>query len=264
MVLVLFGACDGKPAAQADAGLVGARACDPAKLVSFVPDTQSCCEDVSGQWFLATRPELAGYLVHQELGTACTGTAADHFASCSGQACYYGPCSKSRPQIYPAPPASGTPPVPPPSHVFHALSDPTKCGRQAGDPQNPDLEGGPEPYVAQEAWTGVKGTCPFSDCNGSTPAVSLTVEVVASAATGHLSSVPSLIDLDGAGTNTWLFTEVDVKLRAAPAGAHARAVFTGDCVATGAFGANGECMLNLAGGKKVTVTYDCEPGFSCM
>jgi hypothetical protein len=122
----------------------------------------------------------------------------------------------------------------------------------------------PEPYVAQEAWAGAKGTCPFTDCQGSAPVVKLTVQVVASAATGHLKSIPILIDYLGGGTGIWYFTQADVKLSAEPGGLHARAVFSGDCAATGAYGQVGECTLSLDGGKEVTVTYECEPEQSCL
>jgi hypothetical protein len=234
--------------AQADAGPTGARECDPRNLISYVPRTSSCCRDDSGDWFMAPRPGLEGWLVHRELGTPCTGTAVDHAASCSGTDCYYGPCGGSRPKLYL-----------PLGHVFKATTDPTVCGRQAGN-----LAGFPEPFVGQEAWPGVMGTCPFDACLGNIPAVDLTVEAVENAATGNVHSIPKGIFLKGAGASTWLFTQADVKLSAEPADSHARAVFSGDCVATGAYGEETECKLNLAGGKKVTVTYECEPGHSCM
>jgi hypothetical protein len=132
------------------------------------------------------------------------------------------------------------------------------CGRQAADFSVP------EPWVEGDVdWTGVMGTCPFTDCLGSLPVVGLTVEAIAVAATGNVKSIPKVIDLRGGGTSSKWFTQADVKLSAEPAGLHARAVFSGDCVATGAYGQDAECKLNLAGGKTVTVTYECEPGYSC-
>jgi hypothetical protein len=240
-----------KPITQDFTNPVGPSQCDPRFFISYVPASVSCCHDDSGDWFMAVRPGLEGWLVHHELGTPCTGTAADHTAACSGQACYYGPCYGSRPQLFP-------PPSPPPSHVFQANSDPTVCGRQAAG------FAVPEPWMEGDvAWTGVAGICPFTDCKGSEPAVGLTVNAVADAATGHVKSIPKGIDIKGAGASTWLFTQADVKLSAEPDDPHARAVFSGACVATGPYGEDGECKLNLAGGKTVTVTYECEPGYRC-
>jgi hypothetical protein len=237
-----------KPVGGGDPSPTGARECDPKNLISYVPRSPSCCRDDSGDWFMAPRPQFVGWLVHHELGTPCTGTTVDHTAACSGTACYYGPCGGTRPQLYQ-----------PLGHVFKSSSDPTVCGRQAGN-----LAGFPEPFVGQEAWAGVMGTCPFTDCLGSDPAVGLTVQAIADAATGNVKSIPKGIFLRGGGVSKWFFTQADVKLSAEPADSHARAVFSGDCVATGAYGEDGECKLNLAGGKTVTVTYECEPGYSCL
>jgi hypothetical protein len=239
------------PSARDVSNPVGPTTCDGRFLISFVPATSSCCHDESGDWFMAVRPGLEGWLVHHELGTPCSGTTdgttVDPTATCSGQACYYGPCGGSRPKLYL-----------PPGHVFKASSQ-TACGRQAGN-----LPGFPEPYVGQEAWPGLAGTCPFDACLGNIPAVDLTVNAIEDNATGHVKSIPKTLDLEGAGTTTELFTQPDATVVAKPASIHARAVFSGDCAATGAYGEDAECELNLAGGKKVTVTYECEPGRSCL
>jgi hypothetical protein len=98
---------------------------------------------------------------------------------------------------------------------------------------------------------------------GSQPAVALTVQAVASVATGRVKSIPKGIDIKGGDSSTALFTQTDVTLSAEPDGPRARAVFSGDCAATGAYGKAVDCTLSLAGGNTVTVTYECKPGFSC-
>jgi hypothetical protein len=132
------------------------------------------------------------------------------------------------------------------------------CGRQAA------AFAVPEPWVEGDlAWDGVMGTCPFTECRGSAPAVGLTVQAVADAATGRVKSIPKGIDLRGSGASTWLFTQADVKVLAVPAADQVRVVLSGGCLATGAYGEAVMCELNLAGGKSVTVTYECQPGYTC-
>jgi hypothetical protein len=55
----------------------------------------------------------------------------------------------------------------------------------------------------------------------------------------------------------------DVALTAEPTNKHARAVFSGDCKKTGEYGERAECIVKLAPDPKVSVTFECEKGFSC-
>jgi len=57
--------------------------------------------------------------------------------------------------------------------------------------------------------------------------------------------------------------EGDIRLIANPTGSHARAVFSGDCSKTGDYGKKAECFVKLAPDPKVTVTYQCQAGFTC-
>src|SRR6185436_18848816 len=106
----------------------------------------------------------------------------------------------------------------------------------------------------------VATSCPWTSCvAGGTPAVTLSVNSVEGAATGSIDSRPAGIALAGSGEQENQFSELDIKLKARPNGAHARAVFSGDCVKTGDYGEAAPCKLTLGPDKSVTVTWECEP-----
>jgi hypothetical protein len=94
---------------------------------------------------------------------------------------------------------------------------------------------------------------------------------LANGATGHVKSIPKGLDVSGAGEQTRVFTQLDVKLSAEPQGRHARAVFSLDdcdptveqCGATGAYGEDVGFKLMLHRDRSVTVTNECQPGFAC-
>lgn len=242
VLLLLLGACadlDTASLAQEETVVGGARDCDPKYLIMSLPGPSSCCRDDEGDWFMAPRPQFKGWLVHRKYGRPCTTEAQTR--DCLGQECFYGPCGATHPELHP-----------PPAHVFHPISNDNVCGRQAGD-----LAGFPEPWTPEAVPydASPRGTCPWTECVASGPAVRLTVDAFENGATGHVNSVPGGIRLAGAGTSSELFGELDVMLFAWPDGRDAQATFTGDCVATGHLGAFFFCKLRLGGDKSVTVTY---------
>jgi hypothetical protein len=255
VVLLFLGACAdedmnprdvtlGPPIAQEEDSVGGgARECDPRYYLMSLPGPSSCCRDDEGDWFMAPRKEFKGWLVHRNYGRPCTTERQTR--DCIGLECYYGPCGASRPELHP-----------PPAYVFHPISAPSVCGRQAAD-----LEPFPEEWTAEAPlYDGItRGTCPWSDCVASGPAVRLTVNAFENGATGHVASIPAGIRLAGAGTSSELFGELDVMLFAWPDGRDARAVFAGDCVATGQTGAVFFCKLHLGPEKTVSVTYASGP-----
>src|SRR5262249_37133067 len=112
-----------------------------------------------------------------------------------------------------------------------------------------------------------------NDCppNGL-PVFTIAVTGVTNGATGTVESIPDGLYLTGAGTATFSFSENDVNFIAEPVGAHARARFTNGCVATGAYGTKAYCknltrvilQAPASGPHPITVTYECEPGFTCQ
>ena len=127
----------------------------------------------------------------------------------------------------------------------------------------------PEPYVSQPLYPPVTAGCPYTLCVASPdpqapgrPAVKVTVSVPAGSALGSVQSAPPGITLSGAGEASGSFSG-DVVLIGAPTDRHVRAVFSGDCQKTEQYGQRAECIVKLAPDPTVTVTFECETGFTC-
>jgi hypothetical protein len=87
---------------------------------------------------------------------------------------------------------------------------------------------------------------------------------MASGASGTVTSTPTGISLAGAGMSSWGYESgMTVTLTATPKGAHARAILSDGCSATGSYGAPATCVVALDANKRVTVTYDCASGQTC-
>jgi len=231
----------------------GATECDPDDLAWYRPDPLACCKNGTDQWFITG---AGARLNHRTRGIACT---TDGVTPCTGgPTCIFGPCG-----------GTGGTNYNPPAHVFIPFSDPTVCGRQATG-----LPGFPEEWTgAQESYPGFVPTCRFNDCSpNGLPVFTIAVTGVTNGATGTVESIPDGLHLTGAGTATFSFSENDVNFIAEPVGAHARARFTNGCVATGAYGTKAYCknltrvilQAPASGPHPITVTYECEPGFTCQ
>jgi len=66
-----------------------------------------------------------------------------------------------------------------------------------------------------------------------------------------------------AGSVAEIVSKSDIVFLCLPSAKHARAVFSGDCIKTGEYGKKAECSTKLAPDPEVTVTYECEKGFTC-
>jgi hypothetical protein len=217
--------------------------CDPTYLPMNRANPLSCCLNGNDEWFVGGN--VPSRLVHRKHGTACTSSLG--VPGCVGNGCYFGPCGSVILETFDVP-----------AVVFYPTSDATVCGRQATS-----LAGVPEPWTSQTTYPGQVTACPFTNCTASGPVVSLTVNVTATAATGTVVSTPAGISLTGAGTRTFAFADPAVSLDATPADAHGRAVFSGACTATGAYGSTATCALTLGPDKTVAVVFECEEGFTC-
>jgi hypothetical protein len=209
--------------------------------------TVQCCQAGDQSWHTTT----TGRLVHRVYGTACRNDNGTVGCGVGGPPCVYGPCG-----------AKNLSNLAGPATVFHPSSDPSVCGWHVGDSYDP------EPFDGtQEVYAGVTHTCPYNVCltDGTPVPSALLVAGVTAGGTGHVRSSTGGTKLVGADTMTLAFEgPTPVVLTAQPRGDHARAVFSRDCVATGAYGKKVDCMLTtIAGALAVTVTYECEPGHSC-
>lgn len=148
--------------------------------------------------------------------------------------------------------------------IFEPTSKPQVCGYQAKDPESGAISSFPEPYINQHQYPGVTAACPYTACLvGGRPATTFTITAVADHATGRVKTIPPGITVSGAGTESSEFTHA-VTFIADPHGPHARAVFSGDCTNTGPYGHQAVCNTQLVPKPKVTVTYQCHPGFNCL
>lgn len=172
--------------------------------------------------------------------------------------CFYGPCGAG---IVNSP--EGTPGGYN-AHVFMPNSKPQSCGYDVSIKHGDVLvsEHDPETYSGQQNYPGVTASCPYTSCRvGGKRADLISIEI-AGEATG-LVRIDSLgIALSGAARARLAFSE-SITLIAEPAGEHARALFSGDCIKTGDYGKKAECGVKLAPNPKVTVTYECPKGFTC-
>jgi hypothetical protein len=224
----------------------GPHSCDGDKFpISVSATTRECCQLGNETWHIS--PSNGG-VAHREYRTPCSGL--DGGTSCTSD-CAFGPCGAHTINVFGSAP----------SYIFKPVSNPNVCGYQADGPTG---SFNPEPYDGQELWPDIASTCPFTKClAGGMPAVTLIVTAIGSGATGQVESKPAGIALVGNGSQSGDFTDTDVKLKAIPLGPHARAVLTGGCTETGDYGEAAPCKLELGPNKQVTVTYECEPGFTC-
>jgi hypothetical protein len=145
--------------------------------------------------------------------------------------------------------------------VFFPISQPQVCGYDASG-----LISFPEPFTNQPLYPGVAPSCPYRDClaDGTPVETALTVTGAEDGATGDVTSKPSGISIDGAGDGSVGYDDgTVVRLRARPDGKRARAVFSGACSDSGAYGTASTCHVPMIGNRSVRVTYQCEPGFTC-
>lgn len=200
-------------------------------------------------------------LAHRYLGKACT-TIRIPIGQAIGQVSI-GPCGAGKDPAEDPNWLIGTN-----TKVFKPVSHPQVCGYQVTKPDS-IISSFPEGYTAQTLYPGVTATCPFTLCKADgIPATSVTAVlflppgVMPGSSLGRVHSEPHGITLSGAGQASESFPG-DVTLIAEPTGGHVRAVFSGDCVRAGEYGQRAECIVKLAPDPKVTVTFECQKGFTC-
>ena len=221
--------------------------------------SSSCCPaggylGVEGEWHVFETQGVKK-LAHRYLGKACTTeTRID------GKTLNFYPCGAAKDPLEDPQWINGTS-----TTIFRPTSG-IGCGYQV---TNPDYSY-PEPYSDQQLYPKVTATCPYTACTGDAiAAVKVTVgifptppNVLAGARLGRVLSNPPGITLSGAGESSGLFPG-DVTLIAEPTGGHVRAVFSGACNKAGEYGVRAECLVKLAPDPKVSVTFECEKGFTC-
>jgi hypothetical protein len=216
-------------------------------LLNVAPVVTSCCQLGNDNWFISPRNGGIAHLTYN--GHPCS--TADGGPDCVGFDCEFGPCQGEK-----IVEVLGTAP----SFVFKPLSNPNVCGYQAGG------DGFfPEAYDHQQLWPETIVKCPWTSCpGGGVPGVQLEVITQTNGATGQVESKPLGIALVGQGDVSAIFTQLNVKLTAKGLGPHAIVHFFGACVAVGRAGQSVQCPVTLGGDKVVTVSYECESGFTCQ
>jgi hypothetical protein len=210
--------------------------------------SSSCCQ-MGNELFHVAPTGLA----HRTLGPACSRTGAGDVGKCSGTQCYFGPCGAHVEGVLKCDTAL----------VFKPESNPQVCGYQAKWQGVTPTWSVPEPYTDQTLYPAVTASCPFTLCEAGHPETTFTVVITTgTSAIGRVTSDPPGITLSHAGRASGTF-EGAVTIAAEPTGKHARAVFSGDCIKTGEYGKKAECSTKLAPDPEVTVTYECEKGFTC-
>ena len=155
--------------------------------------------------------------------------------------------------------------------MFVPNSQPKVCGWDTNGDPVPEEAAPPTLRSRTPAnnYPGVIATCPYRDClPDGTPVVTgfaLTVTAVTDGATGEVRSKFPGISIAGAGSDSWGYEGgAEVTLTAEAVGNTARAVFSGACSGTGGYGEKSTCTLTMNATSAVTVTYQCEPGFTCQ
>jgi hypothetical protein len=224
-------------------------ACDgnnfPTKLNNKPTHPVSCCQ--FGNEITHVGPD--GGLARRKLGHACTTATGKH--TCVGSGCYYGPCGA---HVVSATHTNNT-------LIFIPHSNPQVCGYQTITFDGHKIES-PEKYTDQPLYPEVTPSCDYTTCDTGGPASIITVTTGPSTATGRVKSNLAGITLAGTGRLRKRFART-VTLTAEPRGTHARAVFSGDCIKTGEYGEKAECSIKLTPDPKVTLTYECQKGFTC-
>jgi hypothetical protein len=218
-----------------------------------------CCQQGQLTWHIP--PNAPNRVAQRQFALACRqsngistkcGVGSNPFVPCA-----YGPCGARADWIH-----DGSNPA----MVFFPTSQPTVCGYDASNTSDQFFF--PEPFTNQPLYPGVAPSCPYRACLvDGTPVeegFALTVTGVADGATGDVTSKPSGIFIAGVGDTSWGFEGgTVVSLRANPDGARARAVFSGACSESGEYGKKATCDVPITATQSVTVTYQCEPGFTC-
>jgi hypothetical protein len=214
----------------------------------FPSGSSSCCQvgnDQNGgeEWHVIDIPGKPNGLGHRYLGKACSTLA-------------FGPCGAAKDPLEDPLWINGTG-----TTIFRPASG-TGCGYQVTNAGN--TISFPEQYTDQATYPGVTAGCYFTGCSGNTPffILNITVNVAAGSSLGRVLSDPPGITLSGAGEASGSFPG-NVTLIAEPTGRHVRAVFSGACNKTGEYGERAECIVKPAPDPKVSVTLECEKGFTC-
>ena len=246
--------------------VTGASTCSGSRFPPSAGDPLQCCQDGEFTWHIVGGGANLGRVAKRSYGRPCRqadgvskncGVGSSPFVPCS-----FGPCGAKNEWVA----GSNT------SRVFVPGSLSDVCGWDTnGDPVA--AEGGasyfPEPYTSQTPYPGVSAMCPYNLCLvDGTPVVTgfaLTVTGVEEGASGEVKSKPSGISIAGAEVDTWGFEGgTRVTLKADTVGKRARAVFSGACSESGAYGKKATCTMIMDATSSVTVTYQCEVGFACQ
>jgi hypothetical protein len=239
----------------------GLSACSGANFPIHLGGSSSCCPaggylGVEGEWHVYVAKvgtKEVEMLAHRYIGKACTPQWW-----IQGKVLEFGPCGAAKDPVDNPNWMNGINPT-----IFRPASG-VGCGYQVTNPDG-SIFSNPENYTDQPLYPGVTASCRFTDCLAAgVPAVTLFVgtNVPVGPSLGRVRSDPPGITLSGAGKASALFPG-DVTLIAEPTGKHARAVFSGDCNKAGEYGQRAEGLVKLAPDQKVTVTFECEKGFTC-
>jgi hypothetical protein len=268
MCLVLTAVGCGKPPLplatnETPVSTLGLPACDGRNFPIGKGGSSHCCVDsgtVKGkeQYFVIGMTEDRGF-GHRYLGTACT-TETRINENGQSVAVSFGPCGAAK--------GTDTDQGATSVHIFRPVSpsSPNECGYTYVKSDGSGTLSIPEEFMSmkQAEYPRVDAACRYTLCKGATPATDVTVVLTTpgGASMGQVVSNPPGITASRAGEFHGQFPG-DVTLTAEPTGKHVRALFSGACTNTAGYGERTECVVKLAPDPKVTVSFECEKGFTC-
>jgi hypothetical protein len=213
----------------------------------------SCCKQADGNIFHVIEvPPFSVKLVQRKLGAVCSTETG--LQTCSGTACYFGPCGAARGETWDGNTAE----------IFIPKKDPAQCGYQVKHGKELVVQF-PEPFDGQHQYDPVTASCVYGTClSGGKRANTFTINVVVSNGTGRTSIDPGDITLLGAANAAVVLAYGGITLTAEPMGSHTRVEFSGACSIKGTTAETIKCDIPMAPDPAVTVTYVCSSGLACQ
>jgi hypothetical protein len=238
-----------------DTTIFQANQCSGENFPTDKGNSPSCCKQADENIFhLVEVPPFSVKLVHRKLGAVCSDESG--LQTCSGTACYYGPCGAARVETW-----DGTT-----AEIF-IPNDPVQkrnCGYQVNLRRQLIVKF-PEAFDSQTQYPAVTASCVYGTClSGGKRANTFTINVVVSNGTGRTSIDPGNITLLGAANAALVLAEGGITLTAEPIGSHTRVEFSGACSIKGTSAETIKCDIPMAPDPTVTVTYVCSSGLACQ
>jgi hypothetical protein len=243
------------PGKTEDTPILEANQCSGENFPTDKGNSPSCCKQEDGNIFhlIEVSPFLKR-VAHRKLGAVCSDEGG--LQTCTGTACYFGPCGVARVETWDGNTAE--------IFIPNDSAQKRSCGYQLNFHRQLVVQF-PEPFDKQTQYPAVTASCLYGTClSGGKRANTFTINVEVSNGTGRTSIDPGDITLLGAANAAVVLAEGGITLTAEPIGSHTRVEFSGACSIKGASAETIKCDIPMAPDPKVTVTYVCSSGLACQ